>query len=101
MSTCVSSHGEFSTHTPLDTDPLVCAFCHRFDEDEARDRLRELEERHGAVTDRAKEVSLWLEAVWQANSGWRDAADMTWAGGFRMLRVDGSRFVVNVEQVDP
>lgn len=101
MSACISSHGEFSSHVFDDKDPLTCTLCHVFDEEEARARLVELEARVASPSDAATAVACRLETLWERASGFRDTADQTWAGGFRMVTEDGARFVVRVEQVEP
>ena len=41
MSTCISKHGEFGSHTFSDRgQPLMCQLCFAFDEEAASDRLR-------------------------------------------------------------
>lgn len=50
MSACISRHGEFSNHEPTEEDPLTCRLCGVFDEEQARDRLAELEAKHVLVT---------------------------------------------------
>lgn len=51
ISTCISRHGEFSSHTHT-TDPLTCDLCGVFDEDSARQRIATLEDesRNAAAT---------------------------------------------------
>lgn len=67
MSVCISSHGEFGSHTHT-VDPLVCDLCSVFDEDGARRRIavlegeiRKLEPRPGDVLlVRAAFTATWL-----------------------------------------
>lgn len=63
MSTCVSTHGEYSQHQLTDpADPLTCQWCFVFDEDAARDRLR---------------AARFLVGDWQANGNSRGLDDPT------------------------
>lgn len=42
MSTCISKHGEYSSHNPSATDPLMCGRCFVFDEERAREQLTQV-----------------------------------------------------------
>lgn len=63
MSTCISTHGEFSSHDLTDPAfPLTCQLCGSFDEDAATDRLL---------------MARFLVGDWQANAGSRPLGDPT------------------------
>ena len=68
MSTCISTHGEYSEHAPLDDD-FCCSWCGAFNEDAAVD-TRVAAERDALLAMFEALVEFWEQEWSPTDSGW-------------------------------